>query len=118
MTMHVAKTTIQKAKQHKKAVSGFLVAGLFVSMAMFSNDGTGSITTSEEACKQLLNNAEQPTAVQQCVSAQPAKDLSWASWFGGGSRSTQFHFLDLFELLFGSNEQQSNQYGSSKKVSL
>lgn len=118
MRKHVAKTTIQKAKQHKKAVSGFLVAGLFVSMAMFSNDGTGSIAASEEACKKLLNNSEQPAAVQQCVNADAGKDLSWSSWFRGGSRSTQFHFLDLFELLFGGNEQQSSQYGSSKKVSL
>lgn len=118
MAKHVAKSTIKKAKQHKKALSGFVVASLFVSMAMFSADGTGTLTASEEACKKILNNAEDPAAVQQCVRANSGRDLSWSSWFRGGSRSTQFHFLDLFELLFGDSEQQSHQYGSNKKVSL
>lgn len=118
MAKHVAKTTIQKAKQHKKAVSGFLVAGLFVSMAMFGSEGAGTITASEESCKKLLNNSEQPAAMQQCVTAKSDNDLSWGNWFRGGSRSTQFHFLDLFELLFGNNDHSGKQYGSSKKVSL
>lgn len=118
MAKHVAKATIQKAKLHKKTVSGFVVAGLFVSMAMFGTDNPGSISASEEACKQLLNNTEQPAAFQQCVNSEADTSLSWVSWFRGGSRSTQFHFLDLFELLFGDSEQQSPKYGSGKKVSL
>ncbi len=118
MAKHVAKATIQKAKQHKKAFSGFVVAGFFVSMAMFGTDSTGTITASEEVCKKLLNNSEQPAAVQQCIESNTTSTLSWSSWFRGGSRSTQFHFLDLFELLFGDSEQQAHQYGSNKKVSL
>lgn len=33
---------------------------------------------------------------QQC---QPAPQQSWLAWFSGKSRSTQFHFIDLLELL-------------------
>ncbi len=36
------------------------------------------------------------TAQQQCMATQ---QQSWFSWFQGNSRSTQFHFVDLLELL-------------------
>lgn len=36
------------------------------------------------------------STASQCVSAN---QQSWFSWFQGKSRSTQFHFVDLLELL-------------------
>lgn len=39
---------------------------------------------------------ENATAQQQCLATQ---QQSWFSWFQGNSRSTQFHFVDLLELL-------------------
>ena len=42
---------------------------------------------------QSLSNAE---AVQQCLQTS---QQSWLNWFQGKSRSTQFHFVDLLELL-------------------
>jgi len=37
-------------------------------------------------------------------SKNAAKDVSWGSWLVGDSRSTQFHYLDLLELLFRNDE--------------
>lgn len=36
------------------------------------------------------------TTLQDCISAG---QQNWYSWFQGKSRSTQFHFIDLLELL-------------------
>jgi hypothetical protein len=33
-----------------------------------------------------------------CITKQGA-NKSWLNWFSGGSRSTQFQFIDLFELV-------------------
>ncbi len=32
-------------------------------------------------------------------------DLSWKTWLTGNNSSTQFHFVDLLELLYGHNDQ-------------
>jgi len=37
------------------------------------------------------------TGVNRCI--QIEEDSSWASWLTGDSRSAQFHYLDLLELL-------------------
>ncbi len=33
--------------------------------------------------------------------ADQAQTLSWKTWFTGKNRSSQFHFVDLLELLYG-----------------
>ncbi|MDK1289097.1 hypothetical protein [Pseudoalteromonas umbrosa] len=33
---------------------------------------------------------------------------SWYAWLTGGSSNAQFHYLDLLELLIGSNDQQDS----------
>lgn len=43
-------------------------------------------------CRALTNT----TAVEECLNVS---QQSWYSWFQGKSRSTQFHFVDLLELL-------------------
>ncbi|MBU1620197.1 MAG: hypothetical protein KJ556_19160 [Gammaproteobacteria bacterium] len=56
------------------------------------------------------HNASTSELCQASVQADPAKALamtslcqpsqqSWFSWLQGNSRSTQFHFVDLLELL-------------------
>lgn len=35
-------------------------------------------------------------SIQECISSG---QQNWYSWFQGKSRSTQFHFIDLLELL-------------------
>lgn len=43
----------------------------------------------------LADNGMQQVTIQCTQAPQP----SWSSWFSGNSRSTQFHFIDLLELL-------------------
>lgn len=111
--------TKHKLTSHKKAVSGFIAAGLLLSVALINTDGQSVIAANEADCVKMLENTEKPSAAQQCAVQRAAEqELSWSNWLFGGSRSTQFHFLDLFELLFGGKEQPTQDYGSNRKVSL
>lgn len=49
-------------------------------------------------------NSALPSSHPNNRCAAQAKDLSWATWVTGKSRSNQFHFVDLFELLHGHKE--------------
>ena len=51
--------------------------------------------------RQIIHKEKKlPTA----CSKDASKDVSWGSWLVGNSRSTQFHYLDLLELLFRNDE--------------
>ncbi|MGS0536773.1 hypothetical protein [Pseudoalteromonas sp. SaAl2] len=56
------------------------------------------IATNDCQCsgEHLINNAV------QCMNTEHAS--SWMSWITGDSRSAQFHYLDLLELLTHSDE--------------
>ncbi|WP_213609214.1 hypothetical protein [Pseudoalteromonas sp.] len=41
-------------------------------------------------------------SVNRCI--QIEEDSSWGSWLTGDSRSAQFHYLDLLELLTGTDD--------------
>lgn len=43
----------------------------------------------------------------QSCDKEPSTDVSWHSWLVGDSRSKQFHYLDLLELLFRSDSSDS-----------
>ncbi|UJF22532.1 hypothetical protein [Shewanella sp. OMA3-2] len=54
------------------------------------------------ACKANVNyNSSLPSShpVNRC--AVKEHDVSWKNWISGNSRSSQFHFIDLIELLYG-----------------
>lgn len=51
--------------------------------------------------RQIVSNNEQTPA---SCSKEASKNVSWGSWLVGDSRSTQFHYLDLLELLFRNDE--------------
>lgn len=57
-----------------------------------SNESTASYNTSLPA-----SHSSNP-----CV--RQSKELNWANWFSGRSRSNQLHFVDLLELLYGHKE--------------
>lgn len=59
-------------------------------------------------CETMLQNSEHVDAKNICQA--PEQNVTWGSWFSGKSRSTQFHFLDLFELLFGGSESKQREY--------
>lgn len=40
----------------------------------------------------------------RCASEQSAK-VSWSSWFSGAASNSQFHYLDLLELLYSASDE-------------
>ncbi|MFQ6371950.1 hypothetical protein [Shewanella sp. YIC-542] len=53
-------------------------------------------------CSQITDyNTQLPGNSPNNRCAVQEDDLSWGSWFSGKSRSGQFHFIDLLELLHG-----------------
>ncbi|WP_372873101.1 hypothetical protein [Shewanella sp.] len=47
--------------------------------------------------------------------ATQSQDLSWKSWLSGSSRTTQFHFLDLLELLHGHNSKPTDSPAANQR---
>src|SRR5690554_46400 len=79
---------------------------LFSAMSAYAWQNDAAKTVAE--CEAMLKNSEH-TNVQAACQA-PEQSVTWAAWFSGKSRSTQFHFLDLFELLFGGSESKQRDY--------
>jgi hypothetical protein len=75
--------------------AGLLVAGL---SGMFWAVHASNESASRANCTNIveINTQGNSQLVLNCV-AVPQQ--SWLSWFQGDSRSTQFHFIDLLELL-------------------
>jgi hypothetical protein len=75
--------------------AGLLIAGL--SSMVWAVRANNEISTHADCTNIIVVNAEgNSQLVLNCV-AVPQQ--SWLSWFQGDSRSTQFHFIDLLELL-------------------
>jgi hypothetical protein len=82
-------------KTFSLAKAGLLIAGL--SSAFWAVESSKHNETIAD-CNNVMQINEQGSTqlVMQCI-AVPQQ--SWLSWFQGQSRSTQFHFIDLLELL-------------------
>ncbi len=78
------------------------VAGWFAINLIESNNT--ALATTEE-CEY---NPALPASHPNNFCAQPIDDVSWSNWLVGKSRSGQFHFLDLLELLHGHNSRPSD----------
>ncbi|HET8817501.1 MAG TPA: hypothetical protein VFM61_08650 [Pseudidiomarina sp.] len=79
-----------------------VVCGMVLLGSMLSPSWQARANNVTQQCDDLLKNTEQKQAYEECTALE--KEVTWKSWFSGQSRSTQFHFLDLFELLFGSSD--------------
>ncbi|TDP37565.1 hypothetical protein DEU29_10627 [Idiomarina aquatica] len=75
-----------------------------------------SVSNSTQQCEQLLSNAETGDIKKQCVAA--ANEVTWTNWVKGESRSAQFHFIDLFELLFSSKDASQQKQRFNQQSSL
>lgn len=72
---------------------------LVVALQMPAGDAVAS-------CQQQVQMSATGTELVQ-LSCQHKPQQSWMSWFQGNSRSTQFHFIDLLELLNRLHSKQS-----------
>ena len=75
-----------------------------------------SVSNTTQQCEQLLTHTESTAATTQCLA--PSASVTWSNWVKGESRSAQFHFIDLFELLFSSNAQQRSKQQFNQQSSL
>lgn len=120
MTKNTTSSISIRSRATRKAMASVLAVGVVMTViALNVDNGARHLTASnQEQCQQLLNASEDLSATQQCEKVAQTNELTWGTWFSGKSRSTQFHFLDLFELLFGGAEHQNSDYSSDKKVRL
>lgn len=75
-----------KFTNHLKA--SVISAGIFA--------GALGITLPAVIANKQCQSLADSNAIQQCLHSS---QQSWLSWFQGKSRSTQYHFVDLLELL-------------------
>ncbi len=54
-------------------------------------------TPSQKSCTDVFNGVQ----LTLCGVTDIDTPVTWRAWLQGNSRSTQFHFLDLVELMFG-----------------
>lgn len=79
----------------------FAVTSILLSSVMLGNIYAGELTTGCY-CKNKANFEISTIADKRshtCSLPKKASNSSWLSWLSGNSRSTQFHFLDLLELM-------------------
>ncbi|WP_024611841.1 hypothetical protein [Pseudoalteromonas sp. TB64] len=83
--------------------TGILIASALLFIGAFSFAPT---TKQELSSVNNCHNQEQASSVQNTAHAciKIEDDSSWFSWITGDSRSAQFHYLDLLELLTSSED--------------
>lgn len=95
----------------------YAVALLSTSSTVFA--GATEMRRGADCCDNKTQIERQIVHKEKSVTAEckdkSAKDVSWGSWLVGSSRSTQFHYLDLLELLFRNDEQAVAAEPSSYK---
>ncbi|NRD75670.1 hypothetical protein HQQ94_21090 [Shewanella sp. VB17] len=81
--------------------SAIFVACIAVSARHLSTPDTSLVCSTESAASY---NTSLPASHPNNRCVQQSKELNWANWFTGNSRSNQLHFVDLLELLYGHKE--------------
>ncbi|AZG71884.1 hypothetical protein [Shewanella livingstonensis] len=65
-------------------------------------------------CSSSTNyNASLPSSHPTNRCAEQSNDVSWGNWVTGNSRSSQFHFIDLLELIHGHKDKPLNDMPTS-----
>ncbi|NOU51058.1 hypothetical protein HG263_11015 [Pseudoalteromonas sp. JBTF-M23] len=72
---------------------------------VFQDEATLALTKHDNCTCKTTDGS----AAQYC---ETEKDINWYSWFMGQSGSAQFHYLDLLELLLGSDRQSDSGISS------
>jgi len=78
-------------------------------LAVVTNATALQIDTLSCSCSSVVEyNTKLPMSHpnNRCATQQKS-GISWSSWFSGNSRSSQFHYLDLLELLTRGKDSQT-----------
>ena len=90
------------------AVFATSAVALLLSQSIMSDD---SDPENSQACvcnDNISYNSNLPSSHPNNRCASQANDVSWRNWITGNSRSSQFHFIDLLELLHGHKDKPLN----------
>ena len=74
---------------------------------------------SGEACvcnSSTSYDAQLPSSHPKNRCAEQSNDVSWGNWVAGNSRSSQFHFIDLLELIHGHKDKPLNDMPTSNSA--
>lgn len=96
------------SKKKLSLLSVMVASGIVLISATSAYAWQNDQAKTQHQCEALLQNTEQLDAQANCQA--PEQSVTWGAWFSGKSRSTQFHFLDLFELLFGNGDSKQRDY--------
>ncbi len=97
-----------KDKHSANMKSATIVATIAIAAGWFAVSLTESEETASAATNKCEYNSSLPASHPSNLCAQPIDDVSWSNWLVGKSRSGQFHFLDLLELLHGHNSRPTD----------
>lgn len=92
-----------------------VLTGIALMSAMQSpvwQKGANNLT---QQCEKIIQSSELISPADTCLVTDDA--VTWTEWLRGESRSTQFHFLDFFELVFGDDDSKyrNNDYAKPKR---
>lgn len=94
---------IEKVSTTKSQLKKRLLVCATFAVPLFITSGISN-QAQQSICQDLdLNNQ----AISQCLANSGANN-SWFSWLTGGSRSTQYQLIDLFELVNRPNDDSNN----------
>ncbi|MDV6327640.1 hypothetical protein Q5L94_06210 [Idiomarina sp. Sol25] len=82
-----------------------------LALAAFAIVSPSSLVAQQNAtqrCQQLVTEKDQSNTSVECQLA--ADQVTWFSWLKGDSRSVQFHFFDLIELISSSSDTKNTRY--------
>lgn len=99
---------LTRFKGKKRLQSALLLSGFtaVIAVAALSHQQSDQLSASSACvCQDGANYNTSLPASHPNNRCAVKDDLSWKSWLTGNNSSTQFHFVDLLELLYGHNEQ-------------
>lgn len=88
------------------------VAAFVVMFGAYSIQGNSSSNANTGCVCSASNSSYSSERSDQCANQQAKQ--SWLAWFTGDSRSAQFHYLDLLELLSRDDNKKNARQFSSK----
>ena len=100
----------------KKYILLFTVAFIAFNSAIVCADVSDDRAVNKRRCSVNADHIQSLNHAKGCRTS-PSTDVSWTAWLTGDSRSNQFHYLDLLELLFRddqSTESRPRVYESNR----
>ncbi|ARD24165.1 MULTISPECIES: hypothetical protein [Shewanella] len=89
----------------KPVVSLFSTSALMLVAYFVMSDNSNPLLADNCACTENVTyNSSLPSSHPNNRCAVESDNVSWGDWVTGKSRSSQFHFLDLLELLHNSDK--------------